>query len=82
MFSYSEVQQEVFRLLTSSTEFAKTQDFITYIMNDGCEMQQAVEQLNTRKTDLMTECANVIAGKSIYVSRSWHNRLEHLPRLP
>ena len=38
-------------------------------MNDGCEMQQAVEQLNTRKTYLMTECANVIAGKSIYVSR-------------
>ena len=45
-------------------------------------MQQAVEQLNTRKTDLMTECAIVIAGKSIYVARSWHSRLEHLPRLP
>ena len=82
MFSYSKVQEEVLRLLTSSIEFAKTQDFITYIMNEGCDMQKAVEQLNTRKTDLMTECAIVIAGKSIYVSRSWHSRLEHLPRLP
>nr|XP_022305962.1 uncharacterized protein LOC111112626 [Crassostrea virginica] len=64
MFSYSEVQEKVFRLLTSSTEFAKTQDFITHIMNYGCGMQQAVEQLNTRKTDLMTECAVVIAGET------------------
>ena len=68
MFSYSKVQEEVLKLLTSSFEFAKTQDFITYIMNEGCEMQQAVEQLNTRNTDLMTECAIVIVGKSIYVS--------------
>lgn len=70
MFSYSKVQEEVLKLLTSSIEFAKTQDFITYIMNEGCDMQQAVEQLNTRKTDLMTECAIVFAGKSIYVAQS------------
>lgn len=81
MFSYSKVQQEVLRLLTSSIEFAKTDEFITYIMNEGCDMEKAVEQLNSRQTDLMTECAVVIAGKSIYVSRPWHSRLEHSPRL-
>ena len=72
MFSYSKVQEEVLRLLTSSIEFAKTQEFITYIMNEGCDMQQAVEQLNTRKTDLMTECAVVIAGKLIYVKDQYY----------
>lgn len=67
MFSYNEVQKEVLMLLISSIEFAKTQDFITYIKNDGFNMQYAIEQLTERKTDLMKECAVVIAGKHIYV---------------
>ena len=68
MFSYIEVQEEVLRLLISSIEFAKTQDFITYIKDDGFNMHIAIEQLTARKTDLMKECAVVIAGKHIYVN--------------
>lgn len=67
MFSYNEVQEEVLRLLISSIEFAKTQDFITYIKNEGFNMQIAIEQLTARKRDLMKECAVVIAGKHINV---------------
>lgn len=67
MFSYNEVQEEVLRLLISSIEFAKTQDFITHIKDEGLNMHIAIEQLTARKKDLLTECAVVVAGKHIYV---------------
>lgn len=67
MFSYNEVQEEVLRLLISSIEFAKTQDFITYIKDEGFDMHIAIEELTANNRDLMTECAVVIAGKHINV---------------
>ena len=35
-------------------------------------MHVATEQLRTRKKDLMTECAVVIAGKSIYLINEYN----------
>ena len=67
MFSYKEVQEEVLSLLITSIEFAKTQDFISYIKDEGLNMHSAIEQLTTRTKDLMKECAVVIAGKHVYV---------------
>lgn len=73
MFSYNEVRDDVLRLLTSSIEFAKTEAFITCIKEEGCNMHVAIEQLEARKKDLMTECAVVIAGKPIYTQ--YHYRV-------
>ncbi|XP_078327868.1 uncharacterized protein LOC111109476 isoform X2 [Crassostrea virginica] len=64
IFTYDEVREEVLKLITSSIQFAGTSDFITYIRDDGCDMQEAKEQLTTRKRDLMEDCAIVIAGET------------------
>ena len=71
ILSYDEVREEVLKLITSSIQFAGTSDFITYIRDDGCDMQEAKEQLTTRKRDLMEDCAIVIAGKVINLTNGY-----------
>ena len=68
IFSYDEVREEVLKLTTSLIQFAGSSDFITYIRDDGCDMQEAHEQLRARKCDLMKDCAVVIAGKATHLT--------------
>ena len=52
-------------------QFGGTIDFITYIRDDGCDMQEAKERLTTRKCDLMKDCSVVFAGKAINLTNRY-----------
>ena len=71
ILTYDEVREEVLKLITSSIQFTGTSGFITYIRDDGCDMQEAKEQLTLRKRDLMEDCAVVIAGKAVNLTNRY-----------
>ena len=52
-------------------QFAGTIDFITYIRDDGSDMQEANERLTTRKCDLMRDCSVVFADKAINLTNRY-----------
>lgn len=72
LHSYQDVRAKVLEVFNSSIEFLDTEDFNTYIKNDGFEMSKAKEILTAGKEDLMADCVVVIAGKLIVLNNFYH----------